>query len=88
MVGRGQAARGFSLLASYGATTGSDVSTGTGYLGARYYGVPFGAGMLNLHAGRRVVYGTVGVPGWQLAGARPVPFRDGSTEIKIAFRLN
>ena len=76
-----------SLLGTYGHSGRNDISAKVSHLGAQYqYGM--NAGTISLRVGHRLVWGTVGIPGYRNAGAAPVPFLDGNPEVSFSFTLH
>lgn len=73
-----------ALLGTYGHTEGADLSARMATWGI-HYGQQFPVGTLSLHAVYRQVRGRLGIFGYREAGASPVPFTDGSPEVRFSF---
>ena len=74
-----------SLLGSYGRSEGNNLSVNVGRVGGQY-GYRFNpSSALALYGGHRLAYGSLGIPGYRLAGAEPVPFLDHLPEARVSF---
>ena len=78
--------RGYSiaLLGAYGHSERDGLSAHVGHLGTRYEH-RFNSAIFALYAGYQQVQGHLGIPGYREAGATPVFFMDGNTEVRFSF---
>ena len=76
----------FSLLGTYGQSSEDGFSVRAGHLGVRYERtLPSAA--FSLHAGYRLANGHLGLPGYDLVGAGPVPFTTTAPEFNLSLSV-
>ncbi len=75
-----------SLLSTYGQSAEDGFSVRAGHVGMRYE-VTLSSGTFSLHAGYRLANGHLGLPGYQLVGADPVPFTTAAPEFSLSLSL-
>ena len=76
----------FSLLSTYGQGAEDGFSVHAGHLGVRYE-LTFPSGTFSLHTGYRLANGRLGLPGYRLVGATPVPFTIIAPETSLLLSL-
>ncbi len=76
----------FSLLGTYGQSAEDGFSVRVGHLGLRYE-LTFPSSSFSLHVGYRLANGHLGLPGYRVVGAAPVPFTTGAPEVSLLLSL-
>ncbi len=75
-----------SLLGTYGQSAEDGFSVRAGHLGLRYE-LTLPSAALSLHTGYRLASGRLGLPGFEVVGAAPVPFTTGAPELSFSLAL-
>ena len=75
-----------SLLGTYGQSAEDGFSVRAGHVGLRYE-LTLPSAAFSLHTGYRLANGQLGLPGYEVVGAAPVPFTTGAPELSVSLAL-